>query len=65
MSELSNYQSAVVRIANSKTAEEVAKVEEGLDRVYNAGQLTTSERSRLSDFAMRRVIEIEDGVVED
>lgn len=28
MSELSNYQSAIIRIAYSKTAEEVAKVEE-------------------------------------
>lgn len=55
---MTNYQSAIVRIANAKTAEEVAKVEKGLDRVYNVGQLTTSERSRLSDFAMRRVIEI-------
>lgn len=60
---MTNYQSAVVRIANAKTAEEVAKVEEGLDRVYDAGQLTTSELSRLCVLAMRRLIEIEDGIV--
>lgn len=62
---MTNYQSAIVRIADANTVEEVAKVEKGLDRVYNVGQLTTSELSRLSDLAMRRVIEIEDGVVED
>ena len=61
----SNYQSAIIRIANARTIEEVDKVEKGLDRVYDAGHLTTSELSRLSDLAMRRVIEIEDGMVED
>ena len=57
---MTNYQSAIVRIANAKTVEEVVKVEAGLDRVYNAGHLTTSELSRLSDHAMRKTIEIED-----
>lgn len=58
MSELSNYQSAVIRITNAKTAEEVAEVEKGLDRVYNAGQLTTSELSSLCALAVHRLIEI-------
>ena len=57
---LSNYQSAIIRIANARTVGEVAKVEKGLDRVYDAGQLTTSELSRLSDLAMRRTIELEE-----
>lgn len=62
---MTNYQSAIVRIANAKTIEELNKVETGLDRVYNAGQLTNSELSRLSSHAMRRAVEIEDGIVED
>ena len=55
----SNYQSAVIRIANATTPKAVELVESGLARVYDAGQLTTYELSRLSDLAMRRTIELE------
>lgn len=56
----SNYQSAAKRIDNATTPEDVKLVELGLDRVYDAGHLTTSEFSRLSDRALRRTIELED-----
>lgn len=56
----SNYQSAIIRIANATTPEELDKIENGLARVYNVGHLTTSELSRLSDLAMRRGVELEE-----
>ena len=55
-----NYQSAVIRIDSAKTAEDIARVEKGIDRVYDAGFLTTSELSRLNDRALRRTIELKD-----
>lgn len=59
----SNYQSAITRITNAQTVEEITKVEKGLDRVYNAGQLTAPELLRLSALAMQRMVEIEEGLI--
>lgn len=59
---MTTYLATRDRISAAKTLEEVANIENGLDRVYNDGYLTTSERCRLSSHSMNRMNEIEDGV---
>jgi hypothetical protein len=44
---MSNYKSALKRINNAQTVEELHKVSEGLERVYRWAQLTDSEFMRL------------------
>jgi len=44
---MSNYKSAIDRINNAQTVEELHKVSEGLERVYRWDQLTDSEYMRL------------------
>ena len=44
---MSNYKSAIDRINNAQTVEELHKVGEGLERVYRWAQLTDSEYMRL------------------
>ena len=44
---MSNYKSAIDRINNAQTVEELHKVSDGLERVYRWVQLTDSEYMRL------------------
>jgi hypothetical protein len=44
---MSNYKSALKRINNAQTVEELHKVSDGLERVYRWAQLTDSEYMRL------------------
>ena len=44
---MSNYKSALKRINNAQTVEELHKVSESLERVYRWAQLTDSEYMRL------------------
>lgn len=44
---MSNYKSALKRINNAHTVEELHKVSDGLERVYRWAQLTDSEYMRL------------------
>lgn len=51
---MTNYQSALGRIKRANTKAELAKLELSFCRVYDAGQLTTSELSRLSVKIMEK-----------
>jgi len=44
---MSNYKSALKRINNAQTVEELHKVSDGLERVHRWAQLTDSEYMRL------------------
>lgn len=59
----SNYASAAARIRSAKTESEIARIEKSLERVYNAGQLSVSEYSRLDGLLMDQKAKVVDGVV--
>ena len=52
---MSNYKSALQRIASAKTVEDVRKVEAGLSRVYSAGFFTENEFMRLDRKILARL----------
>lgn len=53
---MNNYQSALQRINNAKTAKALQKVEAGITRVYNAGFFTENEFMRLDGKILNRKI---------
>tara|TARA_Y100000114_G_scaffold61738_1_gene56594 strand:+ start:335 stop:511 length:177 start_codon:yes stop_codon:yes gene_type:complete len=44
---MTNYQSALARIARAKTLADLSRCEDGFGRVYEAGHLTARELMRL------------------
>ena len=52
---MTNYQTALRRIANAKTKEDLQKVEAGLTRVYDAGFFTENEFMRLDGKILDRL----------
>lgn len=55
----SNYQSASERIRKSETVDDLHAVEEAIARVYDEGQLTVNEYSRLDRLVVDKSIELE------
>tara|TARA_R110001606_G_C15231120_1_gene635104 strand:+ start:755 stop:931 length:177 start_codon:yes stop_codon:yes gene_type:complete len=52
---MTNYQTALRRIANAKTTKDLQKVEVGLTRVYDAGFFTENEFMRLDGKILDRL----------
>lgn len=52
---MTNYQTALRRIANAKTTADLQKVEAGLTRVYDAGFFTENEFMRLDGKILDRL----------
>jgi len=52
---MTNYQTALRRIANAKTTTDLQKVEAGLTRVYDAGFFTENEFMRLDGKILDRL----------
>ena len=52
---MTNYQTALRRIANAKTKEDLQKVVAGLTRVYDAGFFTENEFMRLDGKILDRL----------
>lgn len=59
MDSKTNYVSATERIGQADTLTRLAQIELGIDRVYDAGQLTLSEYTRLSIKIMDKWVELE------
>lgn len=56
------YDNIIEQLEYAKTIEAVQSIEIRSDLLYNAGYITTSERSRLSAHAMSRIIELDQSI---
>jgi hypothetical protein len=54
-----NYQSALERINKANDAESLLKVEESLERLWNAGIFTRDQFSKLDDILVEKLISID------
>jgi len=57
---MTNYASAVKRIKQANTIEALNKLQVSFDRIYNAGQFTVSELSRLDLKIVDKIISLQD-----
>lgn len=53
------YQYSISKIKTAKTIEQLSKVEDWLERMYNAGVLTPSELSQLDRKTVDRFLQLE------
>ena len=55
---MTNYQSALQRIAEADTQTKLEKLERSFDTLYNLGQFTVAEFSSLDEKLMDKLIQI-------
>jgi hypothetical protein len=53
------YQYSISKIKTAKTIEQLSKVEDWLEKMYNAGVLTPSELSQLDRKTVDRFLQLE------